>query len=185
LLPRLRKLATSLENQTGKRIDFNTDIDQLEVDEQLLKGLRSCLVHLMRNAIDHGITSSESGTTDGMLELKMEASGDTLIVEFSDNGKGLNLDKVGEKAIQNGKADSSELTDMNDSQISALIFESGLSTKQEASPISGRGVGLDSVKETVSKFDGDIFVESAPGAGTRFTMKFPFDTGHLNTSSDT
>jgi two-component system chemotaxis sensor kinase CheA len=136
------------------------------------------LVHLLRNAIDHGIESPEARIAagkpeKGTIHLKAFHSGNHVFIEITDDGAGINRHKVLEKAITKGIVLSEDAGLLSEKQIFELIFESGFSTANEISDISGRGVGLDVVKSTIQSLGGAITIDSEEGNGSIFTIQLP------------
>ena len=148
----------------------------VEVDTSIAEQLRDPLTHLLRNAVDHGIEPAAERlalgkSPTGTITLRAEHRGDAVVVELSDDGRGLDRARIAAKAQALGLvADAAALTD---EQLYALIFESGLSTAETVTPVSGRGVGMDVVRRHVLALRGTIEIASSPGNGTRFTIRLP------------
>lgn len=173
--PRMvRKLARDLNKQVDiEIIGADTELDRTVIDE-----IGDPIVHLLRNAIDHGIETPEERVRKGKPEkgtIKLEAfhSGNHVFIEISDDGAGINKDKVLKKALSNGLLTDREAEGLTDQQIYELIMESGFSTADKISDISGRGVGLDVVKNTIESLGGNIAIDSAVDKGSVFSVQLP------------
>ncbi|WP_096269870.1 chemotaxis protein CheA [Paucisalibacillus globulus] len=173
--PRMvRKLARDLEKQVDiEIIGADTELDRTVIDE-----IGDPIVHLLRNAIDHGIETPEERLQKGKIEkgtikLKAYHSGNHVFIEIEDDGAGINKEKVLSKAINNGLLTEREIDALTDQQIYELIMESGFSTADKISDISGRGVGLDVVKNTIESLGGSISIDSELGKGSVFSVQLP------------
>ena len=156
----VKKMADSL----GKEIDLNIDGPPLYLDWERSTMIKDILLHLIQNAADHGIEKK------GSIFIQIQEK-DSLIISISDNGKGIDPDKVLKKAIEKGLINENEKLNRNEKL--SLIMAPGFSTKDVATEYSGRGVGLDVVKNNIQKMGGSIEVESNPGQGSVFTMTIP------------
>ncbi|WP_017185286.1 chemotaxis protein CheA [Alkalibacillus haloalkaliphilus] len=175
---RFPRMVRQLTRDLGKKIDMQIEGAETELDRTVIDEIGDPLVHLIRNAVDHGIETPdqrlETGKNEeGKLLLKAFHSGNHVFVQIKDDGKGINQDKVLAKAIENGVITQEQSTSLTSKQINELILESGFSTAQEVSDISGRGVGLDVVKSTIESLGGSIEIESELGQGTTFTIQLP------------
>ncbi|MDN3646207.1 chemotaxis protein CheA [Pontixanthobacter aestiaquae] len=174
-IPRLvRDLSTELDKQV--MVDFEGG--DVELDREMIEMIRDPVTHLIRNAIDHGIEKPSerlrAGKREiGMLAIAARQSGNRITIVISDDGAGLNTDKIGEKAVSSGLVSQKELDAMPPESVTDLIFEAGLSTAEEVSAISGRGVGMDVVRANIEKIGGTITVSSNPGEGTMFFLQIP------------
>ncbi|WP_117160862.1 chemotaxis protein CheA [Paraliobacillus sp. X-1268] len=173
--PRMvRQLAKDLNKQINLEITgADTELDRTVIDE-----IGDPLVHLIRNGLDHGIETpairKEKGKPEeGTLKLHAYHSGNHVIIEIKDDGAGINKEKVLEKAISNGVVSKEEASNLTDSQIHQLILSSGFSTADKISDISGRGVGLDVVKNTIESLGGSITIQSEFGKGSLFSIQLP------------
>ncbi|WP_117169689.1 chemotaxis protein CheA [Paraliobacillus sediminis] len=173
--PRMvRQLGKDLNKQFNLEITgADTELDRTVIDE-----IGDPLVHLIRNGLDHGIETpavrKEKGKPEeGTLKLHAYHSGNHVIIEIADDGAGINKEKVLEKAISNGIVSKEAAGSLTDSQIHQLILASGFSTADKISDISGRGVGLDVVKNTIESLGGSISIESEFGKGSLFTIQLP------------
>lgn len=173
---KLQRLARDTSVSLEKLIDLDTSGEDTEVDKTVIEHLSDPLVHLIRNAVDHGLESTSERIAAGKPErgnLRMSAyhQGDHLVFEIQDDGRGLDEDLILAKAVEQGLVPAQAA--LTSSEIQELIFHAGFSTKAEVSEISGRGVGLDVVKKNIERLSGEIFLESEEGKGTLFRVHFP------------
>lgn len=170
----VRDLATS----QGKQVRFEQDVAGVEVDRLVLNGLADPLLHLVRNAVDHGIEDPEERVAagkspEGRLQLIAEMSGDSIRVILSDDGAGIDPQVIGRKAVERGLIDGPTSRQMNDDELLSLIFEPGFSTRDHVTDVSGRGIGMDIVRRQIGAIGGTVELESTPGVGTTFTLVLP------------
>ncbi|HVO66767.1 MAG TPA: chemotaxis protein CheA [Syntrophales bacterium] len=173
---RMSRLVRDLSKSAGKAVNVVTIGEDTEIDRNMVEEIYNPLVHLVRNAVDHGIESAEerikSGKKEtGTIQLKAYHKGGNILIEISDDGKGLNKEKILNKALANRVIDSS--TGLSDQDIYRFILLPGLSTAEKITDVSGRGVGMDVVKQAVDKLRGKIEINSRYGAGTTFVTSFP------------
>ena len=174
-LPRLvRDLALELD----KRIELVMHGADTELDRQVLELIKDPLVHMVRNAADHGLESpaerqAAAKSEQGRIFLTAYHEGGHIIIEIRDDGRGLPVRKIRAQAVAKGIATEAELAAMTDSQILRLVFRPGFSTAPAVTAVSGRGVGMDVVKTNVERMGGTIELDSAEGRGTIFTIKIP------------
>jgi len=167
-----------LARQKGKEIDFEMRGEETQLDKAIIDELRDPLMHLLRNAIDHGLelTSErrDSGKNEsGKISLSAFQEGSQVVIEVADDGKGIDVVKVREKAIAKGIVAKERIDDMVDEQVFQLLFTPGFSTQEDVTETSGRGVGLDIVRSAVAKLKGMVEVTSELGKGTRFILRLP------------
>jgi two-component system chemotaxis sensor kinase CheA len=180
---RFPRLVHDLSIKTGKEIELIVRGEQTELDKSVMEQIGDPLVHLVRNAVDHGIESSEVRLANGKpksgtITLDAYHQGGNIVIEISDDGGGINRGAVLNKAIEKGLVDvNSTLTD---SQVFDLLFEPGFSTAKEVSDISGRGVGMDVVKRNIQSLGGRIQVESEKGKGSKFKVNLPLTLAILD-----
>ncbi len=180
---RLPRIVHDTSRALGKTVDFQMEGEQTELDKTVMEKIIDPLVHLVRNSVDHGIEAPEERTAAGKPEtgtITIEAyhKGGNIIIEISDDGRGINRDKLLGKARAAGLVeDGSELAD---EQIYDLIFHPGLSTHDQATEYSGRGVGMDVVKRNVRSLSGNIHVRSTHGQGTTITISLPLTLSILD-----
>jgi two-component system chemotaxis sensor kinase CheA len=174
-LPRVvRDLATEL----GKEIELEMHGADTELDRQVLDLIKDPLTHMVRNSADHGLETPEerrqAGKAEkGTIRLSAYHQGGHIIIEISDDGRGLDRDKIKAKAIASGLADAAEIEKMSEAQIHKFIFAPGFSTAAQVTSVSGRGVGMDVVRTNIDQIGGTIDVKSVAGEGSSFTIKIP------------
>jgi two-component system chemotaxis sensor kinase CheA len=175
---KLPRLVRDLGRELGKKIELVMHGQETELDRQVLEMIRDPLTHMVRNSADHGIElpaervaagKPESGT----ISLDAYHRGGHIIIEIADDGKGLSAEKIRKKALENGIVSAEELASMSEQQIQQLIFRAGLSTAQQVTSVSGRGVGMDVVRTNIEKIGGAIEMQSKEGEGTRFLVRIP------------
>ncbi|MFB6081555.1 MAG: chemotaxis protein CheA [Halanaeroarchaeum sp.] len=172
------RLVRDLAREEGKQVDFEIEGDDVELDRTILTEISDPLMHLLRNAVDHGIESPEEREAagkdpTGTIRLSAERDRDRVQVRVEDDGRGIDHDVVREKAVQKGVHDRATLEDMSDEAVAELIFHPGFSTTDEVTDVSGRGVGMDVVNDTVTRLDGSVSVHSEEGEGTTITLTLP------------
>ncbi|SDF16407.1 two-component system, chemotaxis family, sensor kinase CheA [Halorubrum xinjiangense] len=172
------RLVRDISRDLDKRIDFEIQGDDVELDRTILTEMRDPLVHVLRNAVDHGIESPaerEAAGKDptGHVELTAERERDHVIIEVSDDGGGLDPDQLREKAVDEDVKSREAVEAMEDDEVYDLVFHPGFSTAEEVTDVSGRGVGMDVVRTTARDLDGSVSVESDPGEGTTVRFRLP------------
>jgi len=173
---RMSRLVRDLSMNSGKLINFVTVGEDTEIDRILVEEIYNPLVHMIRNAVDHGMEMPEeriqAGKPErGTIKLKAFHRGGNIVIEISDDGRGLNREKIRQKAIKNGLISPSDA--LTDQEVNRLILLPGFSTAEKVTDISGRGVGMDVVKQAVEKLRGKMDIQSAEGKGTTFVTGFP------------
>jgi two-component system, chemotaxis family, sensor kinase CheA len=173
---RMSRLVRDLAKNAGKVISVELVGEDTEVDRNMVDEIYNPLVHMVRNSVDHGLEMPEDriklGKSEkGLIQLKAYHRGGNVVIEITDDGKGLDKNKILTKALKNGMIQSEE--GMTDSEIYKLIFLPGLSTAEKVTDVSGRGVGMDVVRQAVEKLRGKIEIESSIGVGTTFITRFP------------
>jgi two-component system chemotaxis sensor kinase CheA len=176
LFQKLQRLVRDLVRTTGKLVRLETDGEETRLDKSVIDELEDPLVHMVRNAIDHGIESPEERRAaqkpeQGTIRVSACHAGGEVVIEIQDDGKGLDRDRILAKARERGLAPLDSVP--ADPTIFGYIFEPGLSTAQKVTELSGRGVGMDVVKKNITKLRGKIEIDSQRGRGTRFTVKLP------------
>ncbi|MEM1406510.1 MAG: chemotaxis protein CheA [Bacteroidota bacterium] len=176
LVIRFQRLVRDLSKELGKNIELVTEGTDTELDKSIIEKLSDPLLHLMRNCIDHGIEHSDVRKELGKNErgtIKIEAynSGTNVFIKLSDDGAGIDLEKVRQRAID--KQIISEDVELTEQETYQLLFKAGFSTAVELSDISGRGVGMDVVKRGIEDLQGDVVIESEKGKGTSFIIRLP------------
>ncbi|MGF9769942.1 chemotaxis protein CheW [Bacillus albus] len=175
---RFPRMVRMLAKDLGKKIDLQITGEDTEVDKIVIDEIGDPLVHLIRNAIDHGVETVEQRRDAGKNEtgtIKLEAfhSGNHVVIQITDDGNGIHKGKVLEKAIKNGVVTESEANKLTDREVYDLIFQPGFSTAEVVSDLSGRGVGLDVVKHTIHSLGGHLIIDSEEGKGSTFRIELP------------
>ncbi|MBC7780749.1 MAG: chemotaxis protein CheA, partial [Proteobacteria bacterium] len=178
LFQKYPRMARDLARQLGKELDLDLSGEETELDKTMVEELNDPLVHLVRNAVDHGIESIAerrlAGKPDkGTVKLSARQAGDHIVLEISDDGKGMRPEVLRRKAVEKGLIDAEAANALDDKQALHLIFMPGFSTKDEVSSVSGRGVGMDVVKSNIQKLNGRIEISSVPGAGSSIAISLP------------
>ncbi|TKH15492.1 chemotaxis protein CheA [Bacillus wiedmannii] len=175
---RFPRMVRMLAKDLGKKIDLQITGEDTEVDKIVIDEIGDPLVHLIRNAIDHGVETVEQRRDAGKNEtgtITLEAfhSGNHVVIQITDDGNGIHKGKVLEKAIKNGVVTESEANKLTDREVFDLIFQPGFSTAEVVSDLSGRGVGLDVVKHTIHSLGGHLIIDSEEGKGSTFRIELP------------
>ncbi|CAA7615830.1 chemotaxis protein CheW [Magnetospirillum sp. SS-4] len=175
---KLPRIVRDLSVEMNKKIDLQMLGADTELDRQVLELIKDPLTHMVRNSADHGLEPTEERKRIGKPEigkvvLNAYHEGGHIIIEISDDGRGLNLDRIKQKAIQNGLATESELEALTPQQIYQFIFKAGFSTAEKVTSVSGRGVGMDVVRTNIEKIGGTVELKSVPGKGSSFVIKIP------------
>lgn len=175
---KLPRIVRDISVEFGKKIDLQMMGADTELDRQVLELIKDPLTHMVRNSCDHGIESPQDRAMAGKPEvgvilLNAFHEGGHIIIEISDDGRGLSLNKIKSKIIQNGLASESDVAVMNDQQVMQYIFKAGFSTATQVTAVSGRGVGMDVVRTNIEKIGGTIDLQSTEGKGSRFLIKIP------------
>ncbi|HTO98314.1 MAG TPA: response regulator [Myxococcales bacterium] len=178
----LRRAVRDLCKATGKEARLSVAGGEVSLDRRVLEQLRGPLVHLVRNAVDHGLEMPEvreraGKHREGALHIRVEQQGNMLFIEVADDGAGLDVEQIREAALRRALVPAEELANMTVQQLHQLVFRPGFSTKLEASEFSGRGVGLDVVRNQIQALQGQVEVQSVPGQGARFILILPADLG--------
>jgi two-component system chemotaxis sensor kinase CheA len=170
LFQKYPRLARDLARQLGKDVELVLSGEETELDKTMIEDLNDPLVHLVRNAVDHGIETNEERAAankppKALVTLSASQVGDHIIIRISDDGRGMRPDTIRRKAMEKGLIDVETANGLDDRQSLQLIFMPGFTTKDQISNISGRGVGMDVVKTNIAKLNGKIDVDSVPGQG--------------------
>ncbi|MBF0272192.1 MAG: chemotaxis protein CheA [Magnetococcales bacterium] len=176
LFSRFRRVVRDLSRELGKQVRLDTRGEETELDKTMVESLNDPLVHLIRNAMDHGIESSEARlaagkSPEGTLLLTATHVGGQVLITVDDDGKGLNLNRIRAKAEERGLLAPG--SDISDGDLAQLIFHPGFSTAQAVTGISGRGVGMDVVKKSIDALRGSVEVFSQSGEGCRVVLRLP------------
>jgi len=175
---KLPRIIRDLSVEMNKKIDLQMLGAETELDRQVLELIKDPLTHMVRNSADHGLEGPDERKRAGKPEigkvvLNAYHEGGHIIIEISDDGRGLNLDRIRQKAIQSGLVSESELDIMTPQQIYQFIFKAGFSTAEKVTSVSGRGVGMDVVRTNIEKIGGTVELKSQPGRGSSFVIKIP------------
>ncbi|MCE1054898.1 chemotaxis protein CheA [Pseudomonas putida] len=175
---RFPRLVRDLARQLKKEINLELVGEETDLDKNLVEALADPLVHLVRNAVDHGIEMPDERETSGKARtgrvvLSAEQEGDHILLSISDDGKGMDPNILRAKAVEKGLMDKDAAERLSESDCYNLIFAPGFSTKTEISDVSGRGVGMDVVKTKISQLNGSINIFSAKGQGSKIVIKVP------------
>lgn len=175
-LMRFQRLVRDLSKEQAKDIDFIIEGGDLELDKNIIENLTDPLLHILRNSIDHGIEKPDDRikagkAPKGTILFKAFHSGANIIIEISDDGRGIDPDFIRQKAIAKGVIDAD--TQIDDKEVLDLIFVSGFSTRDVVSGVSGRGVGMDVVRRRIANIRGEVSVDSEKGKGTVISIKLP------------
>ncbi len=172
------RMVRDLARKLGKKVEFVMEGLETELDRTVLDEISDPLIHLIRNAVDHGIEPPEerkaAGKSEvGRIRLAAWRERNNIIIEVEDDGRGIDIEKVKRKAVEKGLITQSEAEAMSDEEAMMLIFTPGFSTRDQATEVSGRGVGMDVVKTTVEKLGGNLKIYSEKGKGTRIRIQLP------------
>ena len=175
---RFPRLVRDLSRETGKDIQLVIKGEETELDKTLIEEINDPLVHLVRNSIDHGIEPPDERVKcgkdgKGNITLSAEHEGNNIIITISDDGKGIDPEKIKSKAIEKGLISKEKAGEMSKQEVFNLIFSPGFSTAEKVTNVSGRGVGMDVVKTNVTKLRGIINIESEVGKGSKIIIKLP------------
>ena len=178
LFKKYPRLARDLARSLGKDVELVLVGEETEMDKTMIEDLNDPLVHLVRNAVDHGVETVEGRREAGkpeksLVELSARQEGDHILITISDDGKGMRPEVIRNKAIEKGLITSEIANTLDESQCLELILLPGFSTKDEISAVSGRGVGMDVVKTNIEKLNGSITIHSEPGKGSTFSISLP------------
>ncbi|MFA8343898.1 MAG: chemotaxis protein CheW, partial [Rhodothermaceae bacterium] len=173
-----QRMVREISNKLGKRIELSIAGKDVELDKTILESLTDPLTHIIRNSCDHGIEMpderEESGKLPvGKISLRAYHEGGQINIEIRDDGKGLDPERIKNKALEKGLKTEAELNNMGSKEINSLIMLPGFSTAESVSDLSGRGVGMDVVKVGIEKLNGSIELDSTPGRGTKIQLRLP------------
>ena len=173
---KMARLVRDLGRKAGKSVQYVTDGEETEIDRNMVEALNDPLVHMIRNAVDHGVEAADKRAADGKsptgtVKLRASHSAGNVVIELTDDGKGLDRDKILAKAIEKGLVTADKT--LSDSEIFSFIFQPGFSTADKITDVSGRGVGMDVVKRGIESLRGRIEIASTIGEGSTFTIRLP------------
>jgi two-component system chemotaxis sensor kinase CheA len=175
---KLPRIIRDLAGELSKDIELEMHGAETELDRQVLDLIKDPLTHMVRNSADHGLETTEQRRAakkpeKGTIRLSAYHEGGHIIIDISDDGRGLNTTRIKQKAIENGLATEAEIEKMTEAQVHKFIFAAGFSTAAAVTSVSGRGVGMDVVRNNIDQIGGTIDVKSVPGEGSSFTIKIP------------
>jgi two-component system chemotaxis sensor kinase CheA len=174
----LPRMVRDLSAELGKQVLVDIEGGDVELDREMIEMIRDPLTHIIRNAVDHGIEMPaerlKAGKREiGLLCVSARQSGNQILIDIQDDGRGIDGKKLVDKAVSNGVLSKADAAQLSPREQLALIFEAGLSTAAQVTSISGRGVGMDVVRSNVERIGGIVEVDSRPGEGTRMTLRVP------------
>ena len=174
----LPRMVRDLSAELGRQVLVDIDGGDVELDREMIEMIRDPLTHIVRNAVDHGIEAPadrlRAGKREiGLLCVSARQSGNQILIDIVDDGRGIDGKRLVEKAISAGLVEKNEAARLSPKEQLQLIFEAGLSTAREVTSISGRGVGMDVVRSNIERIGGVVEVDSRPGQGTRMTLRVP------------
>ena len=178
LFRRFPRMVRDVSRQCGREVDLVVNGQDTDLDKGILDAIAEPLTHLVRNAISHGIESPEERTRlgkspHGTVRLNAYHQGNQVIVEISDDGRGIDVQKIRNKAIELGLASPEEAAQLGETETLNFIFRPGFSTAEQVTEVSGRGVGMDVVQSVLHRLKGSVSLETSPGQGTAFRLKLP------------
>jgi two-component system chemotaxis sensor kinase CheA len=172
------RLVRDLAQRQGKKVEFTMEGLETELDRSIIEQIRDPLIHLLRNAVDHGVEEPEKRVADGkppiaLVRLSAFQEGGHIVIAMEDDGKGIDVNAVKQKAVAKAIISADEAARLSMADAINLVFMPGFSTLEKATDVSGRGVGLDVVKTNIDKLSGSVVTESRPGEGTKFMIVLP------------
>ncbi len=178
LASRLHRTAHTVAARRGKLVDFAIEGEETRLDKTIIEEIADPLLHILRNAIDHGIEApsvraANGKPASGAIRLRAYHDNTQTVIQLGDDGGGLNPERIRQTALKNGLLSAADAAQMSNEDLFSLIFLPGFTTAAEVSEISGRGVGMDVVKSTVHRLKGSLSLDSQPGQGTVFTLRLP------------
>jgi two-component system, chemotaxis family, sensor kinase CheA len=178
LFRRFPRMVRDTAQRCNKQVNLQVSGQDTDLDKSLLDAIAEPLTHIVRNAVGHGLESpaerqAAGKSVAGTISLNAYHQANQLIVEVSDDGRGVDVEKVRAKAVRNGLVQPEEAARMSDTEVLDLIFRPGFSTADEITEISGRGVGLDVVRSVLHRLKGTVELETNVGTGTKFRLKLP------------
>jgi two-component system chemotaxis sensor kinase CheA len=178
LFQKYPRIARDLARQLGKDVELVLAGEETEVDKTMIEDLADPLIHLIRNAVDHGVEGAEERALSGkpaksVVRLEARQEGDHIVLIVADDGRGMSAERIRAKAVEKGLITEEEANTLDERQSFNLIFLPGFSTKAEVSDVSGRGVGMDVVKTNIQKLNGSVDIRSESGKGSVFIISLP------------
>ena len=178
VMAKLPRMVRDLSQKLGKQVRLETHGEETELDKSVADEIGDPLVHLVRNAIDHGIEMpterhAARKPSEGVLRIAASQEGNSIVIRIQDDGKGIALSKIKAKALSKGLISEAELATMEPREVVNLVFLPGFSTAEKVTDVSGRGVGMDVVRTNIRKMNGTVEIESEEGKGSLITIKLP------------
>jgi len=178
LFKKYPRLARDLARSLGKDVELVLSGEETEMDKTMIEDLNDPLVHLVRNAVDHGVETVEERRAAGkpeksIIELSARQEGDHILITITDDGRGMRPEVIRDKAVEKGLITNEVANTLDENQCLELIFLPGFSTKDQISSVSGRGVGMDVVKTNIQKLNGTVSIQSEVGKGSTFSISLP------------
>jgi len=178
VLGKFPRMVRDLAQKLNKRVRLELQGEDTELDKSVADEIGDPLVHLVRNAVDHGIESPADRAavgkpSEGMVRISAAQEGNSIVIRIQDDGRGLQIEKIKKKALSRGLASEAEVAGMNHHEIMNMIFLPGFSTAEQVTDVSGRGVGMDVVRTNIRRINGSVQVESEPGKGSTILIKLP------------
>ncbi|MEF8832906.1 MAG: chemotaxis protein CheA, partial [Candidatus Thermoplasmatota archaeon] len=175
---RFPRMVRDIAKEKDKKVNFEMKGEDIELDRTILERITDPLVHLLRNAVDHGIEPIEERKEkgkppEGKIKLAATQKEENVVIEISDDGRGLDEEKIKEKAFERGLIDEEEIEEIPEEDLYMLVFNSHFTTKDEVTEVSGRGVGMEVVKETMDSLGGEVSIRSEKGEGTTIKLTLP------------
>ncbi len=185
IFDRYPKLVRDISKSLDKKIKYREEGGDTKLDKTIIEKLADPLIHIIRNSLDHGIERKEERKLkgkdpQGQISIKAESLGDKVYITIQDDGKGIDLDRVVEKSLEKKMVTKEELEDMSEQQKLMLVFHPGVSTMEQISELSGRGVGMDVVRQTIDEVGGKISLNSEIDKGTKITLELPMSVALSN-----
>ena len=185
LFGKFPRLVRDLSREKGKKINLEVSGEETQLDKMMIEKMGDPLIHLVRNAIDHGIEMPEEREakgkpTYGTIKLSASQEGETVIIQVEDDGRGINSELLRKMAVKKGIINQEKARILDKRECLELIFLPGFSTASKVTDLSGRGVGMDVVKDVVKKLKGEIQIDTEPDRGTKFTIKLPLTLAIVN-----
>ena len=178
VLGKFPRMVRDLSRKMGKEVRLELSGEETELDKSVIEEIGDPLVHIIRNAIDHGLESPEerqaSGKpAEGVVRIGAYQEGNSIVIEISDDGKGIGVERVKQKALEKRLISEADADRMAEGELVNLIFLPGFSTAEKITDVSGRGVGMDVVRTNINKINGSVEVRTVPGAGSTFVIRLP------------
>ena len=179
------KVVRDISKKLGKKVEFKHYGDNVEIDKAMIEGLTDPLMHIIRNSLDHGLETPDVRIANdksevGSISIAAEQANGQMIITIEDDGKGIDFNKVALKALDQGQIDENQFNSMSDNEKAMLVFGAGVSTADQVTDISGRGVGMDVVKTNIHKLGGALKLDTKIGEGTVITIMLPLTLAILD-----